>query len=156
MKKLIAIAMLSLSMVACSNNQHLQHHQLPKSGGATLHATQNSRLRDLMTDMNGLLFERIHTELDADLGRTKALKGISEDATKMSKNVDAIIETLPRLQLTTEQQTTFLALASELKTRALQLATLADNHQYQELSPALDELEQTCMACHHLFRAARL
>ena len=143
-----------LLIAACAYNPHTDHHSLPDSGGATLHATQNDQLRDLMVAMNSLLFERIHTELEADLGREMAAREIAVAASKLRSNVNAITETLPKLNLPADQQPVFLALAAELGQRAQAIVDVANNRQYARLSPALDNLEQTCMACHHLFRAA--
>ena len=85
---------------------------------------------------------------------------ISEE--KMADLVEAVEELLfhaemlstgqPSVKLNETELATFRAMAGQLYTETLNLQQLTEYYDYHAIEPAYERLNQTCIACHNLFR----
>jgi hypothetical protein len=128
---------------------------LPDTGNPALHAVDDERLRELMGEMNNLVFERMRTELDIDRERRRKALKIAEVAGNMAQTVGAIIDTLPGLGLSPNEQTTFLTLADKLRSRVRTLEEQANRNYIDAIPGTLEQIETTCTGCHQLFRKTK-
>ncbi|WFP48694.1 cytochrome c [Methylomonas sp. EFPC3] len=155
MKKIYPILVLSAAVAACSAPE-------PKSlssssgwsqtGTPALHAVRDGKLRELMDRMDSLMHERFMTETQIDAERRKYARQIAETAHSLSANVDAIIASLPGLNLTADEQTAFRALAAKLRSEMGLLQQQAESNRIDQISDNLHEINTTCTSCHALFR----
>lgn len=122
------------------------------AAGPALHAVRSERVRQIMVRMNALLYERMYTALELDRERARQLAALADTAAELAGTADAIPEALSDLDLPVEERTTFQALANQLYTRALELQGLAAANRYHALDAAIERLNETCNACHSLFR----
>lgn len=125
---------------------------LPDTGQPALHAVSDTRLRELMDQMNSLMFERFLTEPDIDRERRIYAQKIADAADKLGSTVDAILARLPALNLKPDEQVTFRALAGKLREQADALNTQARLNHIDSIEPMLDQMTATCSSCHTLFR----
>jgi len=65
---------------------------------------------------------------------------------------DQLPQMLPENQLNAEEQVTFKAMANQLHNETLQLLGTDATRSYIELNSSYQRLQQTCTACHNLFR----
>lgn len=149
----IPLSLVLWSMAACSTapEQHTPT-SLPNTGQPALHALHDTRLRDLMAEMNSLMFERMRTELELDQERRQRARQIAASAAGLTRTIDAIVATLPRLNLNPGEQTTFIALANKLRGQTKLLEEQASRNQIDAMPATLDQMASTCTACHQLFR----
>jgi hypothetical protein len=122
------------------------------TGEAVMHAVRNEQLRDVMRGMRDPALDRLPQELD-DPSRERAyLQDLSSHARDLAQDADRIGAIADRTGLTTDQQQVFLGLAGRLRNRALQLREQADLRQTRLIDATLKEIDDTCVACHALFR----
>jgi cytochrome c556 len=148
MKYITFLFTLLTVMAGCS----AQPKSLPDSGRPALHAIHDSQLHQLMAEMNHLMFERMRTELEIDQERRKKSLKIAKVASEMSNTITDVIDTLPRLALSPNEQTTFLTLADTLRSRVKTLEEQAHRNYIDAIPETLEQIAATCTGCHHLFR----
>ncbi|WKJ89783.1 cytochrome c [Methylomonas montana] len=123
-----------------------------ETGRPALHAVRDNQLRTLMDRMDSLMQERFMTELQLDVERRKYSRQIAETAGSMESTVDAIIASMPGLQLSATEKTTFQALAGKLREEIQQLQLQAQQNQIDAIATSVHEINTTCTSCHALFR----
>ncbi|MGR9108254.1 MAG: hypothetical protein ACU843_15140 [Gammaproteobacteria bacterium] len=140
-------------ITACSRtSSRIPAGGLPDNADPALHAVQNERIHELMTEMNSLMYDRMRTELDIEQERRRRTTQIAAVARSMSATIDGVITTLPTLNLRTDEQKTFAALVEKLKTQADQLEGQASRNEFGAIPQTLERMKRICAACHQLFR----
>ncbi|MDD1623013.1 MAG: cytochrome c [Methylococcaceae bacterium] len=125
---------------------------LPDTGQPALHAVSDARLRELMDQMNALMFERFMTQPEIDRERRIHAQKMADAAEKLGSAIDAILSRLPALNLNQDEQLTFRALAGKLGEQAHALNAQAKLNHIDNIEPMLDQMTATCSSCHTLFR----
>ncbi len=123
-----------------------------ETGQPALHAVRDGRLRELMGRMNNLMQERFLTEPELDAERRRYAVQIFSTAKDLSKTIDILPSTLPALQLSAAEQTTFLALVAKLRAQTQTLQEQAEKKRIDDIPNILEQMNTTCMSCHALFR----
>jgi cytochrome c556 len=123
-----------------------------QDGAAALHAVQDTRLRTLMNEMKALLFERMPTELEIDRERSRKAAQIADVADSMSRTVDDIVQSLPRLSLQEDEKTVFLVMAGRLRQQVATLQAQARSNYIDSIPGTMEQISATCDGCHQLFR----
>ena len=122
-------------------------------GEVTLHAVRSGKLRDIMGQMNTLLYEREHTALELDLLRSRYLRALAvavEDLTREADDLDSLLEGSP---LPAPEQARFRELVDQLHTRVVRLQVAAEGGDLSALNDAYGRVVETCDGCHGLFRS---
>lgn len=150
----LAIVIVATLLSACTSISQpaATHAGLPDTGRPALHAVSDARLRELMDQMNGLMFERFITQPDIDRERRNYALKMANAADKLGSTVDAILARLPALNLNPNEQMTFRALAGKLREQADALNAQAKLNHIDTMGPMLDQMTATCSSCHTLFR----
>jgi hypothetical protein len=125
---------------------------LPDTGKPALHAVSDARLRELMDRMNTLMFERFMAEPDIDRERRLYAVQIADAASQLGSTVEVILSRLPALNLSSEEQTVFRALAGKLHEQAETLQAQAKLNRIDSIEQTLNQTSATCSSCHALFR----
>ncbi len=127
----------------------------PETGEPAMHAVQNSRLQDVMHQINALVYDQLSSEINLSKERQIKTKEIARIANELARSEKSIIETLPTLTLKPDEQTAFVALAEKLRTSAVQMEELAKQNHLQGIPATLETITNTCISCHVLFRKSR-
>ena len=144
----------SLFLSACNTTpQQLPRSGLPDTGRPALHAVTDARLRQLMNQMNSLMFDRFSTQIELDNERRAYALRMAKDANTLSRTTDHIRSRLPELHLNDSEQATFIALANKLHDQAKILEFQASHNQIDAIPPTIDQITGTCSSCHALFRS---
>jgi hypothetical protein len=155
MRTLASVALYALLLAACVGTpEPVLRTGLPDTGGPAPHAVHDRRLRQWMAEMNALMFERMRTELELDRERRRQAERIAGTAADLERTIGRIIDTLPRLALSPNERTTFLALADTLRSQVQTLKVQAQRNYIDALPDTLEHIQATCTACHRLFRKA--
>ncbi len=150
-----SLALFLLTLTACYSPGNKLHSELggrSETGQPALHAIQDKQLRELMARMDALMQERFMTEPELDAERRKYAQRIAENAQTLSQTVDNILARMPSLQLSTDEQHTFQALAQKLAEQSRLLQDQAKSNQIDAVSNSLHQINTTCTSCHALFR----
>lgn len=125
----------------------------PKATGeATLHAVHSEELRDIMSRVRGLAFERLPQELesqDRSVDHLQQAGFIARDLAQATHRMTSVAE---HLDLTADEQVEFLRLAESLRTHAAELREHASQRRRRALRATMDQVNSTCVQCHELFR----
>ena len=117
-----------------------------------MHAISSQELRDIMRRMNQLVYEREMTALQTREMRTKRLKELIETVSDLVNSADKLTTALPGLNLNKEDQITFKAMARQLQDEAQNITRYAQDNDYISIDSVYQNLDDTCNACHRLFR----
>lgn len=150
--RLAIVAAACLSACTASTQSPPPLSGLPDTGKPALHAVSDARLRELMDSMNTLMFERFMAEPDIDRERRLYTLKIADAASDLGATVDVILSRLPALNLGSDEQTVFRALAGKLRQQAETLQTQAKLNQIDGIQQTLNQTTATCSSCHALFR----
>ena len=155
MIRLYPLALILLTLTACYTPGSKFHNEIggrSETGTPALHSIQDKQLRELMARMDALMQERFMTEPELDAERRKYAQRIAVNAQSMSQTVDSIIDRMPSLKLTGDEQHTFLALAQKLREQSRQLQEQAQLNQIDAIGSTVHVINTTCTSCHALFR----
>ena len=122
------------------------------TGRATRHAVESAQLRDVMSELRSLSLDRLPQELENPSSQQSRLREVVSIAAELSKASTRISGVVDEVGLTSEQQETFLALASRLGEEAQTLSDEAGRGESSLVDRTMDEVNATCVACHDLFR----
>lgn len=122
------------------------------TGRAGLHAVRNEQLREAMSGLRGVSFDRLPQELDDPGGQRARLQEASLLAEGLAQTAGRIADIAGEVGLSEDEQQVFLNLAEQLRSRALQLGGQAERRQTRLIGGTMNEIEDTCAACHTLFR----
>jgi cytochrome c556 len=123
------------------------------TGQAVTHAVHDERLRDVMREMPGGSFERLPQELDDPRHERPYLDTVSSRAAALAEATTRIGTIVDQVGLTPDERRLFLDLVDALRDRARQLQEQADRGQTRLIEGTMHEIDDTCSACHQLFRA---
>jgi hypothetical protein len=121
-------------------------------GRAALQSLHSEDIRKIMRRLNALAYEREYTELELDQIRDKNLRALAHAAEDLMEISEQLPEILPDNQLSYEEQVTFKAMARQLHNETLNLLNTGSTKNYSEIKSGYLRLQQTCAACHNLFR----
>lgn len=109
-----------------------------------------------MAELDSLIVsEKEMTEQQKDARRREYSQKMAEAAAAMDNAVDAIIASLPRLNLDETERAAFLALADRLRGKSREILDLASDNRSRAIPDTLAQMETTCAACHQLFRGSK-
>ena len=121
-------------------------------GQPALHGIYSEKLRTIMLRMNQLVYEREMTALQVQEERKRHLKELINTVSDLVKAASVLTDAVPGIELKREDQVIFRALANQLYKEAREMGTMVEEKDYSDLDPAYQRLNETCNACHSLFR----
>jgi cytochrome c556 len=117
-----------------------------------LHSIHSDQLRQIMLRLNELAYEREYTELSLDRLRAEQIASLVNEARTLADNASRLSDIAGGERLTEEEQITFTAVARQLYSETLQIQADIKANRYETLPGGYRYLQQTCSACHKLFR----
>jgi cytochrome c556 len=115
------------------------------------HVIHDDRLQQLIIQMNALVYEQTHDSLEITSKNHQKIKKLAEKAVQLSGTSKSIIEKLPSLGLSLDEQASFIALAEKLPNQSRKMEAKARKGQIEAIPAMLEQLTQTCGSCHALF-----
>lgn len=137
-----------LCLLILSPNTHIRAEE----ASPILHAISSQELRDIMRRMNQLVYEREMTALQTQEIRTKRLEELLDTVSDLVNSADSLTTALPGLNLNKQDQITFKAMARQLQDEAQSVKRYAEDNDYISIDSVYQNLDDTCNACHRLFR----
>lgn len=122
------------------------------TGQATQHAIDDERLREVMRGLGGTLPERLPQELQNPIQTRADLEEASRLATDLQRASVRIAALSNRLGLSATERDEFAAANRRLLAAATDLASRAKAGDLTGTDRAIRSIEQSCSACHQVFR----
>lgn len=98
------------------------------------------------------MLERFMTEHEMDVVRGKYTRQIIDTAKTLQNTAGFLVDRMPSLNLTADEEKAFRNLAHKLSQYAKSLETQAEHDALNAIPGTLHQMKSTCMACHTLFR----
>ena len=156
MKRLLIFLLLLLSPAALTGNEEsTEPGDKSQENKARLHAISSERLRVIMQNINLWLNEVSESENvrpQSDEKRMQDLADLVDAVQELQLHAELLSEGLPGSSLTESELVTFRAMAQQLATETQDFQQIANSYEYTLIEPAYALLNQTCIACHRLFR----
>ena len=151
----VAALAVGVLVAACGPPHRVVELPMPPvlTGEAAMHAVHNRQLREVMRGLRGASRDRLPQELDDPSRQRASLRDLSSHAQDLANDADRIVTIVDQTGLTTNEKQVFLRLAERLRSGALQLGEQADLRQTRLITTTMTEIDDTCAACHALFRA---
>ena len=141
---LISIFILSI-FSACATKEQSPYANKSK------HAIKFEELRDIMHDMNNLVFERYYNEIERDDLRVRYSSELAAIISELSKNVKKAEITAKKLHLPESEKEEFIALATELGSYSEKFENIAKTYDTNKIQPTMVALMNVCNKCHTRF-----
>lgn len=117
-----------------------------------LHGIYSEKLKTIMTRMNQLVYEREMTVLEVREIREQHLQQLIVTVMELVNTSEIMTDAIPGIELSIENRVIFRAMANQLYSEAQNIGVLLTDKNYDSLDPAYQRLNETCNACHSLFR----
>lgn len=116
------------------------------------HAIYSENLRDIMHRMNQLVYEKELNELEKKEIRVQHLQSLLDTVNELVVASESLTEALPGFDLNKDEQDIFQAMAKQLQIEANNIRKIAEKTDHTNMELAYKRLNDTCAACHELFR----
>jgi hypothetical protein len=153
MKYLFPVLVLLISITACDGDIDTEKKDaVSVQDKHTLHAISSEKLRVIMQDMYSSAYNSGVPDLqDGKLSEEK-MADLVEAVEELLFHAEMLSTGQPAVKLNETELATFRAMAGQLYTETLNLQQLTEYYDYHAIEPAYERLNQTCIACHNLFR----
>jgi len=156
MKYLFPVFVLFISIAACGNGTDTENTEVTDPGTVqekhTLHAISSEKLRVIMQDMYSSAYKSGVPDLQDGKMSEEKMADLIEAVEELLFHAELLSTGQPSVKLNETELATFRAMAGQLYTEALNLQQLTEYYDYHAIEPAYERLNQTCIACHNLFR----
>jgi hypothetical protein len=117
-----------------------------------LTAVHSDELRLIMRRLNTLAYEREYTELQLQKLRTAQITLLVNTVVELIDTIDELPEVISATSLGEADRITFRALARRLLEETLSMRAHVRDGDEEALDDGYRRLQETCAACHRLFR----
>ena len=125
---------------------------LDQLGELKFHAIYSEEMQDIMQRMNQLIYEKELNESQKKERRMQHLQNLIDTASELVIAAESLTEALPGFALNQMEKDVFQAMAMQLKLEAINIRIFAEMDSYTDVDLAYERLNDTCIACHELFR----
>ena len=158
MLKLIPIQFLFITGISiCCNAVASDAEGVKQQKNTTSHAVPGERLRTIMQNINLTIHDSTNPDTQTDRISERDMEEMIEAVEELLFYAEMMSTDLPRPELDKNELVTFRALAGQLYTETLNIQQTArdyniDTYDYELLNISYRRLNETCAACHQMFR----
>lgn len=151
--KLLLVAGVSICLNAIASDA--KDNEQEKNAGS--HAVPGERLRSIMQNINLTIHDSTNPDTQTERINKQDMEDMIEAVEELLFYAEMMSTELPRSELNKSDLVTFRALAGQLYTEALNIQQTAkdynlETYDYELLNISYRRLNETCAACHQLFR----
>jgi Cytochrome C' len=117
-----------------------------------LNAVHSVEVQNIMRRLKLLFYEREYTDLRVQELSKKQIRLLSEEANTLAKTASNLPGLDSLEKLSDEERVSFNALANQLSDITKKLVKVSQTNHQDEIISTYIELQETCNACHQLFR----
>jgi len=116
------------------------------------HVIYSKDLRDIMQRLNQLIYKKELSELSKKELRNQYMEELVYTVNELGYAAIFLQEALPGFDLSTEEKDIFQAIAIQLQKEAENIKEMAEQNDTVNMDRSYKRLNDTCSACHELFR----
>jgi hypothetical protein len=116
------------------------------------HVIYSEKLRVIMQRMNQLIYVKELSELRKEEIRTQNLDELVYAVNELGFAAIILTKALPGFNLTSEEKDIFQAISIQLQREAENIKIMFEENDYASMERSYKRLNDTCAACHELFR----
>ncbi len=116
------------------------------------HVVYSKDLRDIMQRLNQLVYKKELGELNKQEIRKRHMEELVYTVNELGYAAIFLQEALPGFDLSTEEKDIFHAIAIQLQKEAENIKKMAEQDDTVNMERSYKRLNDTCSACHELFR----
>ncbi len=116
------------------------------------HVVYSEGLRDIMRRLNQLVYKKELSDLNKNELRNQHLEELVYTVNELGFAAIVLQEALSGFDLSTEEKDIFHALAIQLQKEAENIKEMAEQNDTVNMERSYKRLNDTCAACHELFR----
>ncbi len=116
------------------------------------HAVSSEKLQDIMHRLNQLTYEKELTPMEISDLRAQHIQRLVETAKDLVSAAEELTDAIPGLSMSFDEQLVFRDMASQLQNEAYNVWYLAEENDFTGMELAYQRMNNTCVACHQLFR----
>lgn len=117
-----------------------------------MHKVESQKLKNVMHELNHLVFERFYSEIDRDKMRVRYSNEIASIVSSITSDVKKIETLENELNLNENQKIIFMRYVRELRESGEELKAIANSAQTESIKPVLNKMVNSCNSCHEQFR----
>lgn len=153
MKKLsLILALMIITGPASSNGELTGEVTQQSEHKPQLHAVSSEKVREIMQNLYTLVHKDEFTKPEEDEMREEYMSDLVAAVEELLISTEMMATGLPEPDLDENEIVTFRALAGQLYSEAQNIQSLSEYYDYRVIDSAYKRLNQTCAACHDLFR----
>ena len=158
MLKLLRFQFLFIAGISiCCNAIASDAEDVRQEKSAASHAVPGERLRSIMQNINLTIHDSTNPDTQTERINKQDMEDMIEAVEELLFYAEMMSTDLPRPELNKNELVTFRALAGQLYTEALNIQQTArdydmDTYDYELLNISYRRLNETCSACHQMFR----
>lgn len=156
MKYLFPFIIFFISVAACGDTDDSANAEIIDPATVqqkhSMHAMSSEKLRVIMQDMYSSAYRSGVPDLQDSKISEEKMAGLVEAVEELLFHAELLSTGQPGIKLDETELATFRAVAGQLYTETLNLQQLTEYYDYHAIEPAYKRLNQTCIACHNLFR----
>jgi hypothetical protein len=159
MKYLFPFLVFFISVAACGDSTGTGNENAGLTDPSTvqqkhsMHAMSSEKLRVIMQDMYTSAYRSGVPDLQNSRISDDQMADLIEAVEELLFHAELLTTGEPAVKLDATELATFRAMAGQLYTEALNLQQLTEYYDYHAIEPAYKRLNETCIACHNLFRS---
>ncbi len=119
---------------------------------AIKHMIQSQKLRNLMRELDLVVYERQKSELERDKMRKRYVLTLADTLKKLSAEVENMPKGDLGSDLTSDDFDEYKRYAKRLNHDANELYALAQNYEFELLNRKMEDIKISCNSCHKQFR----
>jgi hypothetical protein len=153
MRRAAASGALAALLIACAPPAQVRYEeQVQAAPPAAIHGVHAQRLAELMQGLDRLSSDRLPKAMDREQEREWRVRELERVASGIADSAAQIPGIAPQPMRNETNARAFRENAAILEIRARSLADDAETLTPEELNARVDELRETCAACHRRFR----
>ena len=116
------------------------------------HMIESDKLKELMREMDMVVYDRLKSELQRDNIRRRYALTLVDEIKKLAFHVEEVDHYELSIDTANGDMKLFKSYAKELYKNAQEIRDIAQNYELEKLPTSLKNIEKTCNSCHIHFR----
>lgn len=139
-------------LLVCTGTIRSESDTLQQMEKPVPHAVSSDKLRDIMQRLNQLTYEKELTAMEIEDMRVEHVQLLIETVHELVDAAEEMTDALPGLSMSFDEQLVFRDMADQLKNEAYNVWYKSEDNDFMGMDLAYQRMNNTCTACHQLFR----
>lgn len=144
---LLFLASITFSYTVLSDSGKPDHED-----ALIFHAIYSKNLREIMHRLTQSVYDGELNSSQNEEVRMKHIQQLFDNASELYVAAENLTQAIPGFDLSKDEKNIFEGLAKQLQTEANNLGYMAENNDQAGIKNVFKRLNDTCAACHELFR----